>query len=113
MTAKELERERPDYEQAYVVGPPRFFGPPLLTASVTDEVTFVLPAWFADRRIPCSAIAAQAEGAVRIEARIHTVGDTSISEPNASIEAENEDMYLLQPVWNTQKCPWLWNSGKV
>lgn len=103
MTAGELERDQPDREQAYVVGPPRFFRPPLITAPVTSAVSFVLPAWFGDRSIPRSAIAPYAEGAIRIEAREYTVGDTSEPEPSAPVEVEDEDAYLPQPVWDARK----------
>lgn len=103
MTAGELERDQPDREQAYVVGPPRFYRPPLIAAPVTDAVSFVLPSWFGDRSIPHSAIAAYAEGAIRIEARVFTVGDISEPEPSVPVEVEDEDVYLPQPVWDTWK----------
>lgn len=103
VTAGELERKQPEREQAYVVGPPRFFRSSLVTAPVTGSVSFVLPAWFGDRSIPRSAIAPYAEGAIRIEARVFTEGDTV--EPVAELlnDSEDEDEYLPQPVWGNRR----------
>lgn len=103
MTAGELERDQPDREQAYVVGPPRFFRPSMVTAPLTDGVSFVMPAWFGDRSIPHSAIASYAESAIRIEARVFTMGDMSEPEQRVALEVEDEDVYLPQPVWGTRK----------
>lgn len=102
MTAGELEKDQPDCEQAYVVGPPRFYQPSLTTAPLTYAVSFVLPAWFGDRKIPRSAIASHAEGAIRIHARVFTMGDAPEPEPGVLAEVEDEDAYLPQPVWGTQ-----------
>ena len=52
LTAGELEREQPNVDQAYVVGPPRFFRSSLVTAPVTGGVSFIMPAWFGDRIDP-------------------------------------------------------------
>lgn len=103
LTAGELERDQPDREQAYVVGPPRFYRSSLVTAPVTEGVSFVLPAWFGDRSVPRSAMAPYAEGAIRIEARVFTVGDASEPEQSMPVEVEDEDVYLPQPVWGTRK----------
>ena len=103
MTVGELERDQTDREQAYVVGPPRFFPPSLTTAPVTYAVSFLLPAWFGDRSIPRSAIAPYAEGAIRVKAREYTVGDTSEPRQSATAEAAEEDAYLPQPVWEVRK----------
>jgi len=101
-TAGELERQRPSVDQAYVVGPPRFFGSSLVTAPVTSAVSFLLPAWFRDRSIPQSVIAAYAEGAIRIEGRLFTEGD--ISEPAGTDGVpEMEEDFLPQPIWGARK----------
>ena len=102
MTARDLERDQPDLEQAYLVGPPRIFPASLITAPVIDAVSYVLPAWFGDRSIPCSAISQYAEGAICIRAREYTVGDTSEPGSITSVEVEDEDTYLPQPVWGAQ-----------
>lgn len=102
VTAGELERDQPHREQAYVVGPPRIYRSSLVTAPVTSEVSFLLPAWFRDRTVPRSAIAAYAEGAIRVEARVFTVGDTTEPVPDAG-EAEDEGVYLPQPIWGTRR----------
>jgi hypothetical protein len=103
LTAGELERDQPEREQAYVVGPPRFYRSSLVTAPVTSGVGFLLPAWFGDRSVPRSAIAAYAEGAIRIEARVFTEGDTTEPEVNLLGEPEDENKYLPQPVWGKRR----------
>lgn len=101
-TIGELERGQTHREQAYVVGPPRIYRPSLVTAPVTSEVSFLLPAWFRDRNVPRSAIADYAEGAIQVEERVFTLGDTT--EPVSDIaEAEDEDVYLPQPIWGTRR----------
>lgn len=97
-TAGALEHEQPALDQAYVVGPPRFYPSSLVTAPVTSEVSFILPAWFGDRSIPRSAIAAYADGAIRVEGRVFTEGD--ISEPeDEGTSADVNDEFLPQPNW--------------
>ena len=104
LTVGELERYPLGAEQAYVVGPPRLFRSSLVTAPVTSAVSFLIPSWFADRSIPRSAIAAYADGAIRIEARVFTEGD--VSEPESTLsEAEVEDEFLPQPVWGEPHTP--------
>ena len=102
LTSGELEREQPTVDQAYVVGPPRFYRSSLVTAPVTSGISFILPAWFGDRSIPRSAIAAYADGAIRIEGKVFTEGD--IGEPEAeAASAEVEDEFLPQPIWGVGK----------
>jgi hypothetical protein len=103
LTAAEIEREQPDRDQAYVAGPPRFYRSSLITAPVTSGVSFLLPAWFGDRRVPRSAIAAYAEGAIRIEAKVFTEGD--MTEPVQGVPGQeiDEDTYLPQPVWGSRQ----------
>lgn len=102
LTSGELERHQSTRDQAYVVGPPRFYRSSLVTAPVTSEVSFLLPAWFGDRRVPHSAIAAYAEGAIRVKAKLFTEGDTTEPVLGAPVEAEDEEDYLPQPVWGTR-----------
>ena len=99
VTAGALLRDAPAREQAYVVGPPRFYRSSLVTAPVTGGISFVMPAWFRDRSVPRSALADYAEGAIRIEARVFTEGDTSEPELDVSVVPEDESEYLPQPVW--------------
>lgn len=104
LTAGELERDQPEREQAYVIGPPRFYRSSLVTAPVTEAVSFLVPAWFGDRSVPRSAIAPHAEGAIRVEARVFVEGDTSepvIDLPDDS--EDEEDEYLPQPAWGNRR----------
>lgn len=99
LTAAELEREQPQRDQAYVVGPPRFFRSSLVTAPVVGGVSYLVPAWFGDRSIPQSVISAHAEGAIRVKARVFTEGDTTEPAVGLPEEAEDENEYLPQPAW--------------
>lgn len=104
LTAGDVEREQPRVDQAYVVGPPRFFQSSLVTAPVTESVAFLMPAWFGDRSIPRSTIAPYAEWAIRIEARVFTEGDAS--EPEYDVADEDvEDDFLPQPIWGSRQSP--------
>ena len=66
-----------------------------MTAPVTSGVSFFLPAWFGDRSVPRSAIAAYAEGAIRIEARMFTEGDTT--EPELELPVESRGRERVSP----------------
>lgn len=103
LTAGELQRFQPEREQAYVIGPPRFYRPSLVTAPVTSEVCFLLPTWFKDRSVPRSTIAAYADGAVRIEARVFTEGDTTEPVADLTDEPYDESEYLPQPTWGIRR----------
>ncbi|TVT52289.1 hypothetical protein FNH05_13195 [Amycolatopsis rhizosphaerae] len=101
VTVADLEREFPSADQAYVVGPPCFFRSSLVTAPVTSGVSFLIPAWFGDRTIPRSALAAHADGAILVNAKVFTEGDTSEPEVDAAA-AEVEDEFLPQPSWGSR-----------
>lgn len=103
LTVGELEREQPRVEQAYAIGPPRFFRSSLVTAPIVSSVSFLMPAWFNDRSIPRSAIAAYADGAIDIEARTFTEGDVTEPESATSEVQEAEDDFLPQPVWDNRR----------
>jgi hypothetical protein len=103
LTAGELERYQPQRDQAYVVGPPSFYPSSLVTAPVTSDVSFLLPAWLSDRSVPQSAIAGYAEGAIRIAARIFTEGDTTAPVLELPGELADDNEYLPQPVWGNRQ----------
>lgn len=103
LTSGALERDQPGREQAYVVGPPRFYRSSLVTAPVTEAVSFLLPAWFGDRSVPRSAIAPYAEGAIRLEARVFVEGDTSEPVVDLADDSADENEYLPQPVWGNRR----------
>lgn len=103
LTAGELERDQPEREQAYVVGPPRLYRSSLVTAPVTEAVSFLTPAWFGDRSVPRSAIAPYAEGAIRVEARVFVEGDISGGVIDLPEDSEHEAEYLPQPAWGDRR----------
>jgi hypothetical protein len=92
-------------DQTYVVGPPRIFPACLVTAPLAAEVGFLLPSWFGDRSVPRSAIADYADGAIRIKARLHTVGDVSTQTDAGTPEMVSEDSLLPRPMWGTRQSP--------
>ncbi|MBF6540322.1 hypothetical protein IU418_24255 [Nocardia farcinica] len=103
VTPGQLERDQPELEQAYVIGPPKFYSSSLVTAPVTEAVTFLMPAWFGDRSLPRSAIAPYAEGAIRLAARVFMEG--AASEPVIGLpeDSEGEDEFLPQPTWGSRR----------
>lgn len=103
LTAGDLDRAEIYVDQAYVVGPPRFFRPSLVTAPQTSSISFLVPAWFGDRSLPRSAIAAYADGAIRVETRVFTIGD--VQELDATIAPEQEEELLPGPVWGERQSP--------
>jgi hypothetical protein len=103
-TTSDLERSHIEVGQAYIVGPPRFFRPSLVTAPVTSSISFFVPAWFGDRAIPRSAIASYADGAIRIQARTYTAGEVVDTQVPA-IPAEPEDDFLPRPIWGERQSP--------
>ena len=102
LTPGELGRLQPSFELAYVIGPPRLFGPALVTAPIASEVSFYAPDWFADWSIPQSSIAKYAEGAVIVGARVVTEGTGGDSD---FIQKEAGDDFLPEPDWGTRQSP--------
>ena len=90
VTAAEMEPEQPRVDLAYVVGPPRFYNAALVTAPVTSELNFLMPAWFADRTVPQSTIAPYAEGAIVVTARILMEGD--VAEPGFDEDGVDDEL---------------------
>lgn len=104
-TVSELLREQLFVESGYAVGPPRFFASALLTAPTTDTLNFVLPAWFADRSLPRSPLAARAEGGIRIRGSEFTIGDVSEREVGRLAAGVDEEALLPQAAWIPPAAP--------
>lgn len=105
-TLGDLERAEVSEDIAYFVGPPRFFKATAVTAPRTPEVTFIVPAWFADRTVPRTVIAQYAEGRIEIPARVVEVGDgTAVVSDQETTETMPipEESLLPQPVWGSRK----------
>src|SRR5699024_7343136 len=102
LTAGDLERKRIDREQAYGVGPARLFPSSLVPAPVTESVSFILPAWFSDRRLLHSAIAPYADGAIHLQSRVFMERITPATATDLPDDGLTQDDYLPGPVWNFQ-----------
>jgi hypothetical protein len=91
-------RQAEDIEvsQAYAVGPPRIFGPALITAPPIGELSFVVPAWFGDRSVPHTLFAPLASGPTRIRVKVREEGDLTAPAPIAGVD----DEIRPQPVWS-------------
>lgn len=105
LTPGDLQRQQPARDQTYVVGPPRFFRPSLVTAPVTGELSFLLPAWFGDRALPLSPLAEYAEGAIWIQPRFFSWGVQVEPDVTEAVLDEPivEDDLLPEPVWGDRK----------
>lgn len=102
VTPAQLELTPPEVDLAYAIGPPRLYHSAMVTAPVTGEINFLMPAWFADRSVPQSTIAPYAESPIVIRARTLTEGD--VSEPGRG-EAGMDDELLPQPAWGARQSP--------
>ena len=102
VTAGELEPALPRVDLAYAIGPPRFYNSAMVTAPVTSEINFLMPAWFADGRVPQSTIAPYAESPIVVRARILKEGDVALAGRD---EAEMDDELLPQPAWGARQSP--------
>ena len=95
----QLIREQLFAESAYAVGPPRFFPASLVNAPMTETVNFVFPAWFGDRSLPRSVLAARAEGAVVITGTAFPIGDVTEPVESTSDDVVDETELLPQISW--------------
>ncbi len=88
--------------QGYAAGPPAVFNPSVVTAPTVTALSFLFPAWIADRSIPRSAIAKFAEGTLEIRGRLFEEGGPQM--PELPAEAVDDEL-TPQPIWNTQHDP--------
>jgi hypothetical protein len=89
-------------EQGYAAGPPAVFNPSVVTAPTVTALSFLFPAWIADRSIPRSAIAEFAEGALEIRSRLFEEGGAQMPEPPAEAF---DDQLRPQLTWSTPHVP--------
>jgi hypothetical protein len=120
LTAAELARQETCTDYAYAVGPPRFFGAPLVTAPAARSVSFVLPSWVRDRTLPSSPVTAYADsGAMLIRSSTRTVGTGSPADTDSTASgtetaetselsagaSELLDDLFPQPAWDEPATP--------
>ncbi|MBF4573173.1 hypothetical protein ITJ64_11645 [Herbiconiux sp. VKM Ac-1786] len=83
-------------EQAYVVGPPRYFVPSVVTSPSSRAVCYITPAWFKDRSIPVSAVSAHAENPIQVRVRTFEIGNVLLR--SEALNAEFDELEP-QPNW--------------
>lgn len=114
LTAAQLAREETCSDHAYAIGPPRFFGAALVTAPAARSVSFLIPAWIHDRRLPTSSLTAYADsGAMFIPSHTRAVEADSaatIADPGEAEGAGADTDGLLdelfpQPAWQEPSAP--------
>ena len=100
--SSDLDTVGESFDISYVVAPPTFTPSSVVTAPVTPEVAFLMPAWFRNKSVPSSALGLQAEGRIVVKTTVYPVGDTT--EPDATgIDVEEvADVVLPQPIWGTR-----------
>lgn len=106
LTLGDLKEEQVSEEITYFVGPPRFFPSQSVTAPFTNEITFVFPSWFSDRRLPQSALGPISEGAIQIEGKLFEIGalaDTENLDKLLEVPDVIEDDLMLQPNWGQRQ----------
>ena len=99
LVPSELDNVSGVIEISYVVAPPMFMPPSVVTAPTTPEITFVMPTWFSNRSVPSSTLGVHAEAQIVVKTTVHQVGDAT--EPDTVIVDDEEfsDVYFPQPVW--------------
>jgi hypothetical protein len=98
-TERRLEHERPECEQLMVVGPPRFFSTSLVWAPLAPRISFIVPSWFGDLRLPEPAITKYCEKAIKINVQIEFEDDTQPAVSTVEIDQLSEDELLPTPFW--------------
>jgi hypothetical protein len=94
-----MDKVPPKVDQSYVIAPPTFVPSSLVTAPVTSEVTFVMPAWFGNRAVAASSLGAHAEGRIEVTTTVHEIGEIWEPTGEGPDETEVEDTYYPQPAW--------------
>jgi hypothetical protein len=106
LTAAELARTEMCVDHAYAIGPPRFFGPSLVTAPAAFSVSFVIPSWVQDRSIPSSVITSYADSRpIRIRSHTRVAGSGDVTDVAGGDTPELADDLLPQPVWEAPRGP--------
>lgn len=98
----DLDAVRPTVEVSYVIAPPTFMPSSVVTAPVTPEVTFLMPAWFGNRSVPSSTLGVHAEGQIVVKTTVHQIGDTGEPENAVAEDEDVADVYFPQPDWGTR-----------
>lgn len=96
-------------DQAYAAGPPRIFGSSLLSSPRARALTYIFPSWVRNRGLPASTFSAHAQGAVRLRARLFTIGQAPAETPSPAVE----DGLVPAPLWPRSPVPVALGSDEV
>lgn len=99
LTAREALSAVSDRSQMYVVGPPVFYPRALVTAAVTDEISYLVSDWFRCRKLPTSSFAEFAEKAVDVKTRVRESQTVEVANLPAVEQSDVLDEYIPQPIW--------------
>lgn len=99
LTAREALSAVSDRSQMYVVGPPVFYPRALVTAAVTDEISYLVSDWFRCRKLPTSSFAEFAEKAVDVKTRVRESQNVEVANLPAVEQSDVLDEYIPQPIW--------------
>ena len=99
LTAREALSAVSDRSQMYVVGPPVFYPRALVTAAVTDEISYLVSDWFRCRKLPTSSFAEFAEKAVDVKIRVRESQTVEVASLPAVEQSDVLDEYIPQPIW--------------
>lgn len=106
LTLSELQQAAVGGSVAYFVGPPRFYKSAAVTAPRTEEVTFLTPSWFSDKRIPESVFSTYAERPIQIATRVIQVLEpdrAGSAVPDSDLPEFDEEDLLPAPVWGVRQ----------
>ena len=85
--------------QLYVVGPPIFYPRALVTAPLTDDISYLVPDWFRCRKLPTSSFAEFAEKAVDVKMRVRESESGEVANRPAVEQRDVLEEYIPQPIW--------------
>ena len=86
-------------EQAYVIGPPSFYSPSIYNAPSAENIAFIMPNWYQNRKLPRSPLWPYLESQIEIETRTYQVGSSNEEEPTEN-EEETESKLEPRPSWD-------------
>lgn len=100
-TVGELMRLEHEVEQVYVVGPPAFFVSSIISSPVSYQISFLIPHWYKNTKLPASPISEYAEKPFRVKTAVHPFDSNGpIGPQNVMVDSTiPEEDLLPRPHW--------------